>query len=391
MVRPAHFLSLRPTRQEWQGLKIQMLAIFVVSTLLNIGYYGQREWRRVADEHHLQTLLRGWDGFAWYVWLAAAPALFLLVRRSPLVPGQVARSARRLALGSCVLYLFVTNLRYAIRIFSGFRWTPEISTQSDWATYVHTTVYLLPMDFFTLVGFIAVSLAVDYYLRYRQRAEEALRLEVQTAQLQSDLARAELTALRGQLHPHFLFNSFNAVAMLVRQRRNDAAVDVISQLSGLLRLAIDRTGVQEVRLGEEIDFIRRYLEIEQVRFGEKLRVGFEIGADAIEALVPNLVLQPLVENAVKHGVSRSVDPARVQISATCSEGRLRIEVFNDGPSEPVQSLGRSRGIGLKNTRARLERLFGEDYRLELLPGEAGGMRVCLDLPLRRAPSEPATV
>ena len=274
---------------------------------------------------------------------------------------------------------------------SGFRWAPEIDLQSDWTTYVHTTVYLLPIDLFTLLGFGAVSLAVDYYLRYRQRAEEALRLQLQTAQLQSDLARSELAALRGQLHPHFLFNSFNAVAMLVRQRRNEAAVDVISRLSGLLRRAIDRTGVQEVRLGEEIDFIRRYLEIEQVRFGERLQVEIRVEPPTLEGAVPTLILQPLVENAVKHGVARSTDPARVQITAAKRSGRLRIEIFNDGPSETGRLATHSQGIGLGNTRARLDRLFGPDYRLELHPAEGGGMLVCLELPWRPEPPEPASL
>lgn len=386
MTRPSRiFRRLSITPDEWLGLKIQMLLVFGISTLSNIGYYGQREWRRVADEHHLQTLLRGWDGLAWYVWLLAAPALFLLVRRLPLKPGRIGRNLVWLTVGCSGVYAIVANLRYLVRLFSGFRWSPDLSQQSDWATYVHTTLYLLPMDFITLTGFVATALAVNYYLRFRQRAAEALQLEVQTAQLQSDLARAELAALRGQLHPHFLFNSFNAVAMLVRQRRNEAAVDVIARLSELLRLAMSRTGAQAIKLKDEVEFIRRYLDIEQVRFGDKLRVEIDLSPEVEAAAVPNLILQPLVENAIKHGVSQAVEPARVSVAARRRGERLAIEILNDGPAEPAPS--RPGGIGLANTRARLQRFYRDDFSLELVPLAEGGMRVLLDLPWRRTPSK----
>jgi len=206
-----------------------------------------------------------------------------------------------------------------------------------------------------------------------------------TAQLESDLARAELTVLRGQLHPHFLFNSFNAVASLVRQRRNESAVEIIAQLSALLRLAIERTGRQELPLEEEIDFIRRYLEIEQVRFGEKLRLDFSLDPAALDASVPNLVLQPLVENAIKHGISRRTRPGTVRLAARRVDGRLQLEIVDDGPDgSPVErdAEGQRAGIGLSNTRARLEKIYGSDFQLEMTPRPEGGMRVFLDLPWR---------
>ena len=251
-------------------------------------------------------------------------------------------------------------------------------------------LFLMPMEFLTYCGFFAASFGIVYHFKYRQRGEEALQLQLRTAQLESDLARAELTVLRGQLHPHFLFNSFNAVASLVRQKRNDAAVEIIAQLSALLRLAIERTGRQELPLDEEVDFIRRYLEIEQVRFGEKLRLDFSLDPATLDAAVPNLVLQPLVENAIKHGISRRTRPGTVRLAARRVEGRLQLEVVDDGPDgssvERESGGNRQGGIGLTNTRARLENIYGTDYHLEMTPRPEGGMRVFLDLPWRLMPS-----
>jgi signal transduction histidine kinase len=365
---------------------VQIPLFLAVSIVLSVGYYGQRELRAMVDREHVQVLLRGWDGFAWCVWLLAAPAMLILIRRFPLQRGRIGRSLAGLFLGSAAIYLLITNLRFLLRILPNI-WLPDSADLPvDWEHYAISILYLLPMDFLTYSGFFAATFAIVYHFKYRQRGEEALQLQLRTAQLESDLARAELTVLRGQLHPHFLFNSFNAVASLVRQKRNESAVEIIAQLSALLRLAIERTGRQELPLEEEIDFIRRYLEIEQVRFGEKLRLDFALDPAALDAAVPNLLLQPLVENAIKHGISRRTRPGTVRLAVHRQDGRLQLEVVNDGPDgsplETEDGDGRRGGIGLSNTRARLEKIYGTDYRLEMTPRPEGGMRVFLDLPWR---------
>ena len=369
---------------------MQIPLFLAVSILFSLGYHGQRMVRALADRAHVQQLLHVWDGFAWFVWLLAAPAMLLLVRRYPLMRGQVRRSLAGLLLGSGAIYLTVANLRFLLRVLPNL-WLPDSADLPvDWEHYAVSTLVLLPVDFLTYCGFFAASFAIDYYFKYRQRAEEALQLQLHAAQLQSDLARAELTALRGQLHPHFLFNSFNAVASLVRQHRNDAAVEIIAQMSALLRLAIERTGRQELSLDEEFDFIRRYLEIERVRFGTKLQLDFAVDPSAMGAAVPNLVLQPLVENAIKHGISQRTRPGTVRFAARRIQSRLQLEVVDDGPdgSPPATEFGASRpgGIGLSNTRARLGNIYGTDYRLEMIPRPEGGMQVRLDLPWRQMPS-----
>ena len=386
------FSSMRahaPSAEEIRVLKVQLPLIFGVSVLLILGYHGERELRTsMVEREHVRAIMRGWDGFTWLVWLLAAPGILLLIRRFPLGRGQIRRSLAGLLLGSALSYLAVSNLRFCLRILPNL-WVPAATALPvDWSHYLVTTLFLLPADFLAYACFFSATFAIDYHFKNRQRTEEALKLQLLTAQLQSDLARAEIAALRGQLHPHFLFNSFNAVASLVRQGRNETAVEIIVQLSALLRVAIERTGRQELSLEEELDFIRRYLDIERVRFGEKLQLDIAVEAAALGGVVPNLILQPLVENAIKHGISLRTRPGIVRLAARRVEERLEIEIVNDGPEDPPPARDPSRkgGIGLANTRSRLEKIYGPDFRLELTPFAEGGMRIRLDLPWRLAAS-----
>ncbi len=377
---------LRLTPEELTVFRVQLLFIFSINTLLYFGLPGTREWRRLAEESHMYTVMRAWDGLAWYVWLAAAPFMLLFIRRYPLVRGQIGRNVRRLLMASALLYLGVTHLRYFLHVLPDVIWSPNLDWVFDRDTYAYNTYALLPIDMLTYSSFFAVSFAVDYFFRHRQRSEEAVQLQLETARLQSDLARAELAALRGQLHPHFLFNSFNALATLVRQKRNDQAVEIIAQLSELLRLAIDRTGLHEIPLHQELDFIRRYLQIEQLRYGEKLRTQFEVEAGAQNALVPNIVLQPLVENAIKHAISLRTNPGLVRIRARQNGERLAISVEDDGSENPPppRDPRKRAGIGLANSRAQLDRLYAGNYHLEVLKRPEGGTIIHLDLPWRVA-------
>lgn len=368
--------------------RIQFLLIFAISTLLYVGLPGTREWRREAEESHMYTVMRAWDSPVWYIWLAAAPLMMKLIRRFPLARGRIRSSLTGLIVGSLVLFLAVTHLRYFLHVVPDLVWG---SANRDWLfdadTYAYNTFAMVPLDFLTYSGFFAVSFSVDYYYRNRRRTDEALQLQLKTAQLQSDLARAELAALRGQLHPHFLFNSFNALATLVRQQKNDQAVEIIAQLSELLRLAIERTGLHEIPLHQELDFIRRYLDIERLRYGEKLRTAFDVEPAALNVLVPNIVLQPLVENAIKHAISLRTNPGLVRLTAGRSGERLHVAVVDDGPENPPPAVpaGRKRqGIGLANSRAQLEKLYGTDYRLEVMKRPEGGTTIHLDLPWRAA-------
>lgn len=368
-------------------LKVQVAVAFIIITLLNTGYYWQRELRALAIREHVQYVVNLWDGFEWYTWLIAVPAALLLIRRYPLVRGRLARNLSGLLLGSFGIYLVVVNARYLLRMVPNI-WLPDtLDLPWDWMVYLHTQLTLLPIDFLTYGVIFASAFAIDYYGQLRQGAHESHQLELRATQLESDLAKAQLSFLRGQLQPHFLFNAFNAIATLVRQQKNDMAVEMIAQLSALLRLTMEDTGLAEVPLQREVDFVMHYLAVERIRFGDKLQVVVDLPPDTQAVLVPKLLLQPLAGNAVKHAISRRTTPGTIRISARREDGRLQLEVADDGPgAAPGPPPAIRTGVGLANTRARLEAAFQSDFHMELRPRPEGGMIAHLDLPWRLAPA-----
>jgi len=365
-------------------LKLQFWVMFGVSVLLTLGYAAQRQVRTTVERDQIDVIIRGWDGFAWFVWLLAAPPIMYTIRRFPIARGHFRKNIAWLLLANFGIYLVISHLRLGCRLLPNIWLSNAEDTPITFKTYLATSLVLLPSDFITYVGFFGASLSIHLYFRHRQRADEAFRMKLRTAQLESDLAHAELKALRGQLHPHFLFNSFNAVTTLMRLGRNEQAVEMVAQLSALLRLAIDRTGKQELSLEEELDFVRRYLEIERIRFGEKLLLQFDVEPPTLRCAVPNLLLQPLAENAIKHGISRRTKPGTVRIACRQQDDRLDVEIENDGPEEGATSTitAKSTGIGVSNTHRRLEKIYGSDYLLMMNPRPQGGMRVQLSLPWR---------
>lgn len=216
---------------------------------------------------------------------------------------------------------------------------------------------------------------------------ESERRAVNESELRARLAESELGALRQQVQPHFLFNALNAIGALVRLERKHEAVHALSQLSALQRTLLESSGVPTVPLAQEIAFVERYLDIERLRFGERMQVSVEIDPAVRDAAVPNLLLQPLVENAVKHGVARRTGPSRVSLSATRERDLLRIVVRNDPPEADVPA-GAGTGFGLRGARVRLERLYGAAARLHYDPAGAEGVTVTIELPLGANANEP---
>jgi two-component system LytT family sensor kinase len=197
-----------------------------------------------------------------------------------------------------------------------------------------------------------------------------------------------LQALRMQLHPHFLFNTLNGIAGLVRDQKNKQAVDMIAGLSDLLRYTLENAGKQEVPLREELDFLELYLDIQQMRFSDRLAVRMEVAPETLDALVPSLILQPLVENAVRHGVAGRASAGTVGVTAELEYGLLRIKVYDDGPGLREDWTPESGGgIGLANTRARLEQLYGVRHGFTVRNRERGGVEATLAIPLRLASAE----
>jgi sensor histidine kinase YesM len=222
---------------------------------------------------------------------------------------------------------------------------------------------------------LAVGQLLDYARRFRAR-------ELRAARLEARLAEARLQVLKMQLHPHFLFNTLHAISALIHQDV-EVADRMIARLGDLLRATLDNADTHEVSLREELDFIQPYLEIEQARLGPRLEVRFQIEPDTLDAQVPNLLLQPLVENAIRHGVTPRAETGRVEIRARRSEGLLHVEIRDDGPGL-VANLDEvfQKGLGLANTRARLRQLYGADHGLELHNRQ--GLLVAVTLPYHEA-------
>ncbi len=223
---------------------------------------------------------------------------------------------------------------------------------------------------------VSVTHALTYYRRYRDRERTALQLKAQ-------LAQARIQALQMQLQPHFLFNTLNAIATLVHKDA-DAADEMIVNLSELLRFTLDHSEQQEVPLRQEIDFLQRYLAIQQTRFGDRLNIAWEIEPSLLDVPVPNLILQPLVENAIRHGIEPQAGPGQVTIRAVRRNGHLELTVQDNGPgaTTPVSKPIRE-GIGLANTRARLQELYGDAHRLTAQADPEGGYSVVVQIPLRQ--------
>jgi two-component system, LytTR family, sensor kinase len=226
-----------------------------------------------------------------------------------------------------------------------------------------------------LFTYIMIAVAILAFRSYR-----ALRnRELEASQLSEQLAQAQLQALRMQIHPHFLFNALNAVNMLIRAGDKTRAVQAVTGLSELLRHVVDGAPLQEVRLQDELKFLERYLNIEQVRFGERLQVAQNIEPAAANALVPNLVLQPIVENAIRHGIAERTGSGRIDISAVRENGSLVMTVKDDGAGITPRY---KEGVGLSNTRARLQRLYGEAHGLTVEAAPDGGTLATVRIPFR---------
>jgi LytS/YehU family sensor histidine kinase len=209
----------------------------------------------------------------------------------------------------------------------------------------------------------------------------ARQLAVREAQLETDVARARLEALRLEIQPHFLFNTLNSIAALIRIRANDQALKMLLGLGELMRATIDRTPSQVTTWPIELDFTKGYIELQQVRFGDRLDVAYAIDPAAETCLVPAFLLQPIVENAFRHGIGAKAGRCRLELGAAMIGGRLRVTVRDDGAGVPAGfDLARDAGTGLTNVRTRLQNLYGGPASLSVAAAPGGGTLVTLDLP-----------
>jgi len=228
----------------------------------------------------------------------------------------------------------------------------------------------------TYLPIVLIAHVASYYQRFRER-------ELRTSQLQGQLEKARLQSLKSQLQPHFLFNTLNSISALMLTNV-EAADRMITRLGDLLRISLETAGTQMTTLSRELEFVSCYIEIEKVRFEERLKVTIDVAPETLDASVPHLLLQPLVDNAIKHGISRMVSGGEIRISVTQDDADLHIEVRDNGPGFREAVHSSSGGVGLRNTRERLETIYGQDQSVEVLSLPQGGVAARVCIPLRMA-------
>lgn len=321
------------------------------------------------------------------VFLRILPYWYFLALMTPMIFGQGRKLAVR---GNNWLKVVVVNalagfvwVSFFGAVFITYEFCLDGWPKSDFLMhYKRIFGYGFLMDYFCYAAIVVTGYARQFYHQSRQQESEAARLQLANSHLETQLAQSQLQALRAQLHPHFLFNTLNTIAALVRRDEKHDAVNMLTSLGDLLRQTMNSDQQQFVSLRQELEFLTRYLEIQQMRFRERLQVELNIQPDALEVAVPNLILQPLVENAIRHGIAENLEAGRLSISASRNDGKLCVEIYNDGSQLPAGwQFDANAGIGLSNTRQRLSKLYGDKFRFELANVAGRGVRAVLELPV----------
>lgn len=356
--------KLRPTSWSWSALLWAGVALFdATQTVVVMHSEGM---------HHHWTSLFVTTFLSFLPWFVASPLVLELGWRYP--PTR--------------LRPFHTWFIHAIACLTvgavysawtaGFQWVLNPYAYSDPKTFLELWRSLFNNGLLSHLILYGLILMVGQMLDSRGRIAQQ---QTEAARLNEALSRAQLESLQRQIEPHFLFNTLNAIAGLVRERRNDDAVSMIAGLSDCLRRLLDGAQKQEVSLGEEMEFLQKYLDIQKARFAEGLDVRVEVASELYKAQVPSLILQPMVENAIQHGISRRVRGGSLRIGASRANGILTLRVYNDGPSLPADWETAQSGIGIPNVRRRLRSLYGEASALQI-KNQDQGVEVSLIVPFR---------
>jgi hypothetical protein len=331
-------------------------------------YFAGLPWRQALT----------WSLPQWYAWGLLTPFVFWIDRRLLRFPSPVARFALHVPLGIAFTLLSI-GLRLLTRPLRGSPWPPDIAEFFLERFYSDLMIYAV---------IAAVSMSRDYAAQVRQRERQAADLALQTADLERRLIESRLQSLRAQLQPHFLFNALNTISAFT-ETDPQTARRLMGQLGDLLRASLTHANRPLVTLGEELTFLDDYLAIESARFEGRITVSVKADDDLLNIMVPSFLFQPLVENAIRHGVAPRVSGGRVEVTATRSGSTLTLRVRDDGLGLPVDwQFDRNAGVGLRNVASRLEHVYGRPDLLRVTSNSTGGVDVQIDLPVR--PSTAAT-
>src|SRR6266850_3604347 len=348
-------------------LFVWTIMAFFFATQVYMLYY--REEKPVPFKRALFV-----EGLGCFLWALSTPLVLWLARRFRIGRNNWRRRVPLHFLISLGLVSTLLTIAYVVYMFGTGR--PSNLTPLRILQFI---IYNVDRGLLTYWVIVLSSHAFNYYKSFRQG-------ELNAAQLRTQLAQSQLEALKMQVHPHFLFNTLHSISALLN-KDVDAARSMIMRLGDFLRLTLENAGTQEVTLQQEMEFLNGYLEIERVRFQDRLTTLVNVDPLMLDVPVPNLILQPIVENAMRHAIATHSDCGRIEITAMPRNGALRIEVRDNGPGLPVDqdTIHLRKGVGLANTRARLERLYGADHLLELTNDPAGGLVVTLEIPRERNP------
>jgi two-component system, LytTR family, sensor kinase len=331
--------------------------------------------RFAENKHHSWLPLFGTELATWLPWALATPFVIRLARHYPIIRGTSFRTVAVHLAAFTAISMVAEAVSAALQVLFnpwGNRRLPTF-----WDTWSTTLLYQVLI----FLNAYALILTITYLVDSRQNIARQM---TETARLNEELSKAQLSALRRQMDPHFMFNTLNSIAGLVRDHRSEAAVSMIVGLSEFLRRASEDSHRSQVTLAEEVEYLQRYVDIQKVRFEDRLQISVNIPHDLMSAQVPNLLLQPLVENAIKHGIAKRIAGGAVRVAGERRDGRLYLSVYNDGPGFPEDWQSNGSGVGLGNLRTRLIILHGDSAEIRMEKAGTDGVEVLVILPLREA-------
>jgi two-component system LytT family sensor kinase len=372
------WLNAYSSTRWWVGV----FALWTVFGVLMAGHVQVRFGGRPGFLTHLLSIVP----FYW-AWVPMTPLIIRVAERFDFRGGH-----RMVSVGGQFAGGLAVIVAHSL-LYSVYRTLLPLGEPGGFVTVVLRTIPRHAAGDFTTYAVLAgAALALQQYRRGQMREREAARTALRAARLEAQLSAARLDALQMQLHPHFLFNALNTISVLVLKGAGTGAIRAIRQLADLLRVALYSAGTPERPLEEEIAFVGRYLAIEKLRFGDGLHFDVDLAEESAAALVPHLILQPLIENAVIHGLRSKGRGGRIRVTARRDDGRLRLEVWDDGAGLAADGRNLSEGLGLTNTRARLRELYGDDARLNIASAKGGGTVAAIHLPFHTdSPTDAAGV
>lgn len=360
----------------WRRRWLRLALIWGIWTFVGLVFTLQSYFTSYRSEQPMSLIDSGYLQFTWsYLWALATPLVLWAASRIPIERSNWLRGAWLHVPVSLGLSIIVTAIGH---VFVWLYWGRTLGRPFSFERMTRFVVLNFSEGIGIYMLIALASYAFSYYRRYRES-------QLRTFQLEAQLSQAQLQALKMQLHPHFLFNTLHSISALLN-KDPESARKMITRLGDFLRLTLENSGSQEVTLEQEMTFLRCYLEIERVRFQDRLVTRVDVPELTLDAKVPNLILQPIVENAIRHGIAPRSTPGLIEIDAERRNSTLRIQVRDNGPGLPNHRTSENmfkKGLGLANTEKRLEQLYGAAHLFDLSDHPEGGLVVTLEIPFHK--------